>query len=333
VTIFYDVIGGGPSPFPHARQAYRAAYLSLRPMVFRAQCDVPPSPLHTTEEEYLQRLTLVAATVSESELAEVLAVLRETSDRYSNRGHSTGALLARQNVEILTQLGRMEIPKRGPRAVAQEALQLMVRADKRELSYEIALQWWPLFGVDFWNRFAIKGSGVLPGEDIEGSGQRRDMTKVFEQLAPVAWMAENSPGPSAAAFGLSILRTGRKAYVPPSMSLFPGEWSDEYRGAVLWLRNRWQGSPEFLNREVSLILDALGPGNPHPEESQDPQPSAKQSSNTSEEVNGSGLSLQSRLRGGARSLALTFLRENSLLTGKITGNLGNSDLQNRILSL
>src|SRR5260370_34975587 len=34
VTIFYDVIGGGPSPFPHARQAYRAAYLSLRPMVF-----------------------------------------------------------------------------------------------------------------------------------------------------------------------------------------------------------------------------------------------------------------------------------------------------------
>jgi hypothetical protein len=28
-----------------------------------------------------------------------------------------------------------------------------------------------------------------------------------------------------------------------------------------------------------------------------------------------------RLRGGARSLALTFLRPNSLLTGKITGNL------------
>ena len=35
----------------------------------------------------------------------------------------------------------------------------------------------------------------------------------------------------------------------------------------------------------------------------------------------SGNSLQLRLHGGACSLALTFLRENSLLTGKITGNL------------
>jgi len=37
--------------------------------------------------------------------------------------------------------------------------------------------------------------------------------------------------------------------------------------------------------------------------------------------NRGGISLQCRLRGGARSLALTFLRPNSLLTGKITGNL------------
>ena len=34
----------------------------------------------------------------------------------------------------------------------------------------------------------------------------------------------------------------------------------------------------------------------------------------------SGISLQPRLRGGARSLALTLLRPNALLTGKITGN-------------
>ncbi|MGA8761378.1 MAG: hypothetical protein WB562_00685, partial [Candidatus Sulfotelmatobacter sp.] len=32
-------------------------------------------------------------------------------------------------------------------------------------------------------------------------------------------------------------------------------------------------------------------------------------------------SLQSRLDGGGRSLSLTILRENSLLTGKNTGNL------------
>jgi len=41
----------------------------------------------------------------------------------------------------------------------------------------------------------------------------------------------------------------------------------------------------------------------------------------------------SRLRGGGRSLALTFLPPNSLLTGKITGNLRNFDLQNRMVSV
>jgi hypothetical protein len=40
-------------------------------------------------------------------------------------------------------------------------------------------------------------------------------------------------------------------------------------------------------------------------------------------------SLQFRLYGGARSLALTFLRQTSLLTGKITGNFENFTLQNR----
>ena len=49
--------------------------------------------------------------------------------------------------------------------------------------------------------------------------------------------------------------------------------------------------------------------------------------------NEGGISLQSRLRGGGRSLALTFLRPNSLLTGKITGNLRDFDLQNRTLVL
>jgi len=46
-----------------------------------------------------------------------------------------------------------------------------------------------------------------------------------------------------------------------------------------------------------------------------------------------GISLQLRLAGGARSLALTLLRLNSLLTGKITGNLRNFGLQNRTASL
>jgi hypothetical protein len=35
-----------------------------------------------------------------------------------------------------------------------------------------------------------------------------------------------------------------------------------------------------------------------------------------------------KLNGGARSLALTILRLNSLLTGKNTGNLRNSALEN-----
>jgi hypothetical protein len=44
------------------------------------------------------------------------------------------------------------------------------------------------------------------------------------------------------------------------------------------------------------------------------------------EVERPTFSVQCRLNGGARSLALTFLRLNSLLTGKMTGNLRNFDL-------
>jgi hypothetical protein len=43
---------------------------------------------------------------------------------------------------------------------------------------------------------------------------------------------------------------------------------------------------------------------------------------------GCGISLQLRLAGGARSLALTLLRTNSLLTGKNTGNLQYFALEN-----
>jgi hypothetical protein len=41
-----------------------------------------------------------------------------------------------------------------------------------------------------------------------------------------------------------------------------------------------------------------------------------------------GISPQCRLHGGARSLALTRLRSNSLLTGKNTGNLRDFALEN-----
>ena len=47
----------------------------------------------------------------------------------------------------------------------------------------------------------------------------------------------------------------------------------------------------------------------------------------------SGLSLHSRMGGGARSLSLTLLRLNSLLTGKNTGNLRNSAPENACFSL
>ena len=45
---------------------------------------------------------------------------------------------------------------------------------------------------------------------------------------------------------------------------------------------------------------------------------------------GGAVSLQLRLAGGARSLALTLLRPNSLLTGKNTGNLRNFALENAL---
>jgi hypothetical protein len=46
-----------------------------------------------------------------------------------------------------------------------------------------------------------------------------------------------------------------------------------------------------------------------------------------------GISLQLRLAGGAPSLALTFLRLNSLLTGKNTGNLRYFTIENALIFL
>src|SRR5271155_3075830 len=50
-------------------------------------------------------------------------------------------------------------------------------------------------------------------------------------------------------------------------------------------------------------------------------------------VKGGGLSLQLRLAGGARSLELTLLHPNSLLTGKNTGDLRDFALENALIFL
>ena len=257
VTIYWDVVGRAAFPHPYTRSAYRSAYLSLRPMVFRTEIDAPPPPLSTTEEQYLSRLVLIGSLLSQTQLSEVILVLKETAAGYRARGHTAGATISEQNVKILGYLSTAENTPRGPEAVAQEALKLMMSTEQRQLAYEIVLQWWPLFDDQFWDRFRIIGSDILPGEDSEGSAMRAQMRHVFEQLSPFAELVDQRPGLAAAIIGLSILRKSRSKPLPSSVALLPLNWLDQCRDTAIWLKEQWRGSTGLLFNEIDLIADAL----------------------------------------------------------------------------
>ncbi|MEZ5875569.1 MAG: hypothetical protein R3D30_12360 [Hyphomicrobiales bacterium] len=59
LTIFGDLVGDPDAPRSYSREAYRAAYLAIRPMLFRIDVDgLPRPPNSTAQDEYLERLVL-----------------------------------------------------------------------------------------------------------------------------------------------------------------------------------------------------------------------------------------------------------------------------------
>ncbi|HUR08785.1 MAG TPA: tetratricopeptide repeat protein [Nonomuraea sp.] len=256
LTMFWDVVGAqGPPPYAHDRQAYRFAYLSLRPMVFRQERDAPPPVPSTTQEQYRLRLALLGSMLDGTPPEAVSAVLRECAGRYRARGKLTGAQLANANADLFERLGDLGVPERGPASAGAEAARLMFDARDREVSYEIALQWWPLYGDDFWAGVRLAGSGPLPGESADGSALRLDLRAMFENLAPFAWLAERRPGLAAGVIGLAILRSD--GTLPLSLPLFPPEWIARCEETLAWLMGRFAASAGFPVREARELMGRL----------------------------------------------------------------------------
>ena len=253
LTVFYDVVGPGEPPFRHSRNVYRFAYLSLRPMVFRSEFDEPPQSPSTSEEKYSQRLLLLVAMLGDTDWASVGAVLRECAARYEESHHVEGAALATQTAELFEQLATTGVPQRGPEAYAKEALDLQFSASDRLVSFEVVLQWWPLYGEGFWHGLRLDGAGPVPGEDAAGSALRAEMLAVFANLAPFAWLAGERPGLAASVIGLAILQS-ESGLLPPCVEFLPTEWLERCVDTLNWLRRRLAVGAGLPEREVDQLM-------------------------------------------------------------------------------
>src|SRR5690348_16604166 len=101
LTIFADVIGADWTP--HAsRDAFRAAYLLMRPMRSRTSVvGVPVTFDAVTKRQYLERLLLVGCMLTESLQAEVHQILAFAGTRYLARGKPEGEQLCKQTIDLL----------------------------------------------------------------------------------------------------------------------------------------------------------------------------------------------------------------------------------------
>jgi CHAT domain-containing protein len=251
LTIFYDIVGGNPLSLPGSRMAYRLAYLSVRQIVCRSAVDAPPDhPFPITEEQYLQRLAMVAALTPRTLVPEIQSILDKAKERYQERGNPIGAALCDQNRKILGHMDASGLTKNGVRGVTQQAFQLMMSTNHVALASEIVLQWWPLYGADFHTRLiATKSGDSETVEAINGLGE------MFSRLAPFAWVNEQRPGIGSAMATLAFVRLNYQLEPPSSLLTFRSSWLEACQECIIWLRDNWTMGPPVPTKLLHGLLD------------------------------------------------------------------------------
>jgi tetratricopeptide (TPR) repeat protein len=201
-------------------------------------------------ERYLERLVLVSSIAPKGSIPELEAVLSDAEERYRQRGKADGVALCAQNREILRQIQTARLAEKGAASFAQQALEMMMSADHVALASEIALQWWPLFGADFYTRLAAANP-----TDTEALEAIRGFADMLKRLAPFAWLNERRPGIGSAMATLALIRLDYRLEPPQSLRKFRSEWIGSCQESVVWLKDNWNHEPAIPEEMVQGLLD------------------------------------------------------------------------------
>lgn len=251
LTILADIIGDPDSIGSRSREACRAAYLTIRPMVTRLEADtLPRLPFSVTESEYRQRLFFVASTLQPTLLDRVVGVLEETARRYEERGKREGGILCRQNIEVLQACRDAGLLEAGPGALRQQSLQFLFSVQSAALFNEVMLQWHPLFGAEF-----RRGLGPASAADAEAAEALLELNRSFDRVAPFAWLHESYPGAGSVLVSLCYVRLSSQLRAPFSLTLFSPDVLASCLERIESLRREWRGESHVPSEQLDALTD------------------------------------------------------------------------------
>jgi tetratricopeptide (TPR) repeat protein len=251
LTILADIVGDPDSIGSRSREACRAAYLTIRPMVSRLEADaLPRLPFSVTESEYRQRLFFVASTLQPALLDRVVGVLEETARRYEERGKREGGILCRQNIEVLRACRDAGLLEAGPGALSQQTLQFLFSVQSAALFSEVMLQWHPLFGAEF-RRALVPASAA----DAEAAEAVLELNRSFDRVAPFAWLHESYPGAGSVLVSLCYVRLSSQLRAPFSVTLFSPDVLASCLERIESLRREWKGDLRVPSKELDALTD------------------------------------------------------------------------------
>jgi len=253
LTIFADIVGDPDIVRSERREAYRVAYLTIRPMVFRVQPDSLPRLPHTvTQAEYMHRLISIAATLRPALLEDVVEVLSEAALRYEDRDKTEGSVLCRQNADLLVELQKAGLAQSGPGPLGQQSMAFLFSVEHAALFNEIVIQCWPLFDARF--RQSLRPSDAA---DVDASEGIRDLCRSILRLSPFAWLNDSYPGSSSVLLSLSYARLVSGLQRPYSLTFLPSDLLAGCLQCVETLRREWRGEPSFPVAEADGLMDVL----------------------------------------------------------------------------
>jgi hypothetical protein len=252
ITLFCDTVGDGGNLSSVPREACRAVYLSLRPLLSRRVATAAPNPpFGNTREEVILRLTFVAAQLSEmGDLAPLDVAFAQAASRFRARGKVDGATMCEQNARVIQVIRDGILAAGGARNLASEAFNMLVSVDGSVLANEIIAQWWPIYSEGVAD--AVRARDADDADALEGVRELREMIRM---VGPLGWLAGARPGVGSATVGLTLIRLAGGADVPGCLSLYPPEWIESCQESVVALKKEWSGEPRVPPDILNSLLD------------------------------------------------------------------------------
>lgn len=251
VTIFRDVVGDFDQRANLPREAYRAAYLSMRPVLFRMNMDDAPSAPPTTEEAYLMRMAFVMAMLRPEDVPAFCDVLELAARRYEDRSKSDGARMALQNVAVVRALTEESPPQKVISSFAPQIFEFLFSVGDVRVANELIAQWPAAFPITMADQ--VRTSDLGPEESSEALETLRHLLTAPTHIAA---LNAQQAGVASVATSLCLLRRSEADHVT-SIELFPPDWIVACQERIVTFGREYADGNPNLKRAFDTAHDYL----------------------------------------------------------------------------